>query len=222
MSEEKRILIYGDSNSWGYLDNGLGQRFVRRWPVEMHRFLSATQSVTLIEECLPGRTTGLPDPVMGSSYNGQLPFEAILLSHQPLDHVLIMLGTNDLKARFNRTAEDIAAAIVGLAQMAQSVPAGCGGWSSAMAPEVSVICPLIIGQRAADPNWERVDEWAGANQKSAALPVALQQACHAAGLRMFDGNEFGRSSERDPIHWDEDTHIRFGAGLAQALQPHLM
>ena len=221
MSDQKRILIYGDSNSWGYLDDGLGQRFERRWPVEMHTRLSAGQHISLIEECLPGRTTNLPDPVMGASFNGQPPFEAILLSHQPLDHIVIMLGTNDLKARFNRTAADIASAVVGLAQMARSVPAGRGGWSSALVPDISVICPLVIGQRAADPNWERADEWAGANEKSAALPAALQQACNASGLRMIDGNEFGRSSERDPIHWDENTHIRFGAGIAQALQPCL-
>ena len=56
---------------------------------------------------------------MGTAFNGHSPFEAVLLSHQPLDHILIMLGTNDLKARFNRTADDIAAAIVGLAQMAR-------------------------------------------------------------------------------------------------------
>lgn len=221
MSGEKRILVYGDSNSWGYLDDGLGQRFARRWPVEMQNQLSAVQQVSVIEECLPGRTTNLPDPVMGTAFNGHSPFEAVLLSHQPLDHILIMLGTNDLKARFNRKADDIAAAIVGLAQMARSVPAGRGGWSSALTSDISVICPLVIGQRAADPNWERVDEWAGANEKSAALPLALQQACNTAGLRMVDGNEFGRSSERDPIHWGEDTHIRFGAGMAQALQPYL-
>ena len=221
MSKETRILIYGDSNSWGYLDDGLGQRFARRWPVEMLTLLSAQHSVSVIEECLPGRTTNLPDPVMGACFDGQIPLEALLRSHQPLDHILIMLGTNDLKARFNRTAEDIAAAVVGLAKMARSVPVGRGGWSSAVAPEVSVICPLIIGQKASDPGWERVDEWAGANKKSEALPLALQRACSAASVTMFDGNEFGQSSERDPIHWSEETHIRFGAGMAQAIQPYL-
>ncbi|MBT6008566.1 MAG: arylesterase, partial [Rhodobacterales bacterium] len=32
MSENKRILVYGDSNSWGYLDDGSGERFQDRWP----------------------------------------------------------------------------------------------------------------------------------------------------------------------------------------------
>lgn len=221
MSDAKRMLIYGDSNSWGYLDDGLGQRFARRWPVELAQHLSAVQPVVFIEECLPGRTTNLSDPVMGTAFNGQEPLEAILLSHQPLDHILIMLGTNDLKARFNRTADDIAAAIVGLAKLARSVPAGRGGWSGDGVPDVSVICPLVLGRRANNPTWVRAAEWAGAQEKSAALPVVLQQACTAAGVKMIDGNEFGHSSERDPIHWDEDTHIQFAAGLADVLQRQL-
>ena len=40
MSENKRILVYGDSNSWGYLDDGSGERFQDRWPVEMDKHLS--------------------------------------------------------------------------------------------------------------------------------------------------------------------------------------
>ena len=107
MSENKRILVYGDSNSWGYLDDGSGERFQDRWPVEMDKHLSYDLSITLIEECLPARTTNLADPELGSSFNGEATLEAVLLSHQPLDHVLIMLGTNDLKAKFDRNINDI-------------------------------------------------------------------------------------------------------------------
>lgn len=222
MSDAIRVLVYGDSNSWGYLDDGQGVRCLRRWPQEMLKHLQRLMSIELIEECLPGRTTNLADPVMGASFDGQLPLEALLLSHQPLDHVLIMLGTNDLKARFNRTADDIAKAIVDLGRFAVAVPAGRGGWSSSTAAQITVICPLIIGQRACAPTWERVEEWVGANKKSAALPSLLERACKEAGLGYIDGNQFGRSSQCDPIHWSEQTHVDFGAGMAQALQNDLV
>ena len=53
-----RILVYGDSNSWGYLDDGSGQRYQNRWPVVMAGELAARgMPVELVEECLPGRTT---------------------------------------------------------------------------------------------------------------------------------------------------------------------
>ena len=218
MSENKRILIYGDSNSWGYLDDGNGERFQRRWPIEMANQLSQTHSVDLIEECLPARTTNLSDPVLGSSFNGELTLEAILLSHQPIDHVLIMLGTNDLKAKFDRSINDITNAIVGLAEIAKSTPAGRGGWFSDQTPNVVVICPLKIGQKAEDPNWDRFEEWVGAYEKSILLPDTLKKACNSVGLNMIDGNQLGVSSEFDPIHWNQEIHQRFGLKMAKAIQ----
>ena len=214
MTDNLRILVYGDSNSWGYLDDGEGQRSDNRWPIEMARHLSLSRSVTLIEECLPARTTNLSDPVLGQSFNGQLTLEAILLSHQPLDHVLIMLGTNDLKAQFDRGVHDIAKAIVSLAELTRSTPAGRGGWFADQTPGVSVICPLVIGPLASDATWEKAGEWAGAMDKSNMLAQILRQACNEASIHMIDGNQFGSSSVRDPIHLDQETHIRFGKNMA--------
>ena len=222
VSENKRILIYGDSNSWGYLDDGNGERFQRRWPIEMADHLSQTLSVDLIEECLPARTTNLSDPVLGSSFNGELTLEAILLSHQPIDHVLIMLGTNDLKAQFDRNINDIVNAIIGLAKITKSTPAGRGGWFSDDVPDVSIICPLVIGQRANDPSWERADEWSGAYEKSLLLSSTLQKACNLSDINMIDGNKFGSSSKHDPIHWNQENHQLFGQKFAKAIQPFLL
>ena len=110
-----RVLVYGDSNSWGYLDDGLVLRFADRWPVEMARALAAQgRPVELVEECLPGRTTNLTDPKMGDFVDGAAPFEAILRSHIPLDLILIMLGTNDVKAHFGRSTDEIIGGLMAL------------------------------------------------------------------------------------------------------------
>ena len=52
------ILVYGGSNSWGYLDDGSGQRYAGRWPRQMVSQFDAE----VIEECLPGRVTHGADP----------------------------------------------------------------------------------------------------------------------------------------------------------------
>ena len=65
-------------------------------------------SVELVEEALSGRTTDLDDfeidlpsvHLKGATLNGAKLLSAILSSHLPLDLVIIMLGTNDLKTRF--------------------------------------------------------------------------------------------------------------------------
>ena len=176
--------------------------------------LADGHDIQLTEECLPGRTTNLDDPQEGAEFNGATPLRAILLSHQPVDHLLIMLGTNDLKLRFSRQAKDIVAAQISLAEMAAATPCGSGGWAASNMSGVTLICPPHLGERADDANWERMAEWRGGRATSLALPPLLKSAAASAGFNYIDGNAYAASSSHDPIHWDADTHLQFGNGIA--------
>ena len=181
-----RILVYGDSNSWGYLDDGSGQRYENRWPVVMAGELAARgMPVELVEECLPGRTTSTDDAESPNGdpalLNGTGPLAAILLSQQPLDHIILMLGTNDMKVRFGRDAAAIAAGVMQLAAIIKATPAGHGGWDGKEPAALTVICPPELGARADDPKWIRHDEWRGGRAASQELPAILGPACAAAG-----------------------------------------
>jgi len=103
----KTILCYGDSNTWGY-NPATGGRFSRdkRWTRVLVQEL--VDGYYVIEEGLNGRTTALSDPIEGPHKNGKEYLVPCLESHQPLDLVTIMLGTNDLKKRFSLSAFDIA------------------------------------------------------------------------------------------------------------------
>ena len=214
-----RILVYGDSNSWGYLDDGSGTRHPDRWPLIMGRHLrDAGIDVTIIEECLPGRTTNIDDPQEGAWCNGLTPLRPILLSQQPLDHILMMLGTNDLKARFGRNATAITDGIISLLRIIRDTAAGPGGWHGETPARVTVICPPALGERADDPAWARHEEWRGGRVTSQALPDMMRDACIDAGVGFIDGNRHALSSPRDPIHWSAETHMAFGAGVAADIQ----
>ena len=83
------------------------QRFsdAERWPGVMLSELG--EGYNLIVEGLKGRTTVWDDPMApGLSAAGHL--IPVLQSHAPLDLVIIMLGTNDLKAYLGVSARDIA------------------------------------------------------------------------------------------------------------------
>ena len=221
-----RILVYGDSNSWGYLDDGSGQRYENRWPVVMAGELAARgMPVELVEECLPGRTTSTDDAESPNGepalLNGTGPLAAILLSQQPLDHIILMLGTNDMKVRFGRDAAAIAAGVMQLAAIIKATPAGHGGWDGKEPAALTVICPPELGARADDPKWIRHDEWRGGRAASQELPTILGPACAEAGIGFVDGNEFATSSDLDPIHWTAATHEAFGAAIAIRLASRL-
>ena len=110
----KTVLLYGDSNTYGTAPMGaLGdaRRFGAdiRWAGHVARALAGRAEV--IAEGHPGRTTVHDDPIEGAHRNGLSVLPAILESHAPLDVVAIMLGTNDLKARFSVTAADVALSV---------------------------------------------------------------------------------------------------------------
>lgn len=218
------ICIYGDSNSWGYLDDGQGRRYAQRWPVVMQQELNTSTGrlVHLSEECLPGRTTAYPDPQEGPEYNGLPYLKPALLSHAPVDLLLIMLGTNDGKARFEASATQIADNLITLAKIARRAPVGVGKWREAPPPQVMLIAPAHLGEKAKRETWPRYGEWIGGYDKLSALPDILQQkVADLADEHVFyaDANEAAASSHLDPIHWQAEMHHKMGRFMAQKLKP---
>jgi lysophospholipase L1-like esterase len=96
MAVMKSILAFGDSLTWGF-EAGTFQRhaFEHRWPNALAKGLNGKARV--IEEGLNGRTTVFPDPTATPERNGAVALPMLLETHQPLDLVIIMLGTNDIK-----------------------------------------------------------------------------------------------------------------------------
>ena len=96
------ILCYGDSNTWGYDPVG-NARFGPddRWTGVLRTTLGSAHSV--IEEGLNGRTTNVDDQIE-EHRNGRTYLMPCVQSHAPFDVITIMLGTNDLKERFHRSA----------------------------------------------------------------------------------------------------------------------
>lgn len=211
----KRVMIYGDSNSWGYPADGSGVRMVARWPVVMLRHMS---DVELIEENLPGRTTVHDDAEhMGETNNGLRYIEVALRSHAPLDAVVILLGTNDLKARFQPDADRIAANVGKLVQAIRRFGGASSVWDDPAIPPVYLMCPHVLSARADDPEWERVEEWQGAREASMDLWPAFQKLGEEMGLPVFNADTFVEGGASDPIHWTEASHLRLGQAVAHWL-----
>lgn len=212
-----RVLVYGDSNSWGIGAEGSGMRIAERWPVVMARRLG----VELIEDCLPGRTTVHDDPEMGgAAFNGRGHLLPTLLAQAPLDGVLIMLGTNDFKARFEPDATKIAQNISELVACAKSSGAGPGPWREGTQPWVGAIVPPALPAHVDDPEWERCAEWRGGRAASAGLAEATAKVLD--GTPIFDAGRVIAGSLRDPIHFEAEDHPGLGEAISAWAGPLLM
>jgi lysophospholipase L1-like esterase len=209
----RTVLCYGDSNTHGTMPMpGLGAmgRFGpdRRWP---GRLAALAPDWTVIEEGLPGRTTVHDDPVEGAHRNGLAVLPAILESHRPIDAVILMLGTNDLKERFSVNALDIA---LSLEKMVVAIRAsGCGPAEGA--PGVILVSPppiLEVGDLGL--------MFRGGAAKSQALGALVAQAAARQGVAFVDAGAVIGVSEVDGIHYDEPAQEALAAALADALHRH--
>ena len=123
-----------------------------------------------------------------------------------------MLGTNDLKTRFDPSVDKIAGNIARLVDTFAGMRFGNGPWADAPAPSVGVIAPVPLGQQADDPNWERYPEWFGARAISCAL---FQDLKDRLSVPVLDAGGFASASPRDPIHFEPDQHENRGQGIAE-------
>ena len=115
----KTIVCYGDSNTYGYNpENGFRYEYEERWTTILQKELK--DSAIVIPEGLNGRTTSFEDELRPGR-NGATYLDPCLHSHGPIDLVVLMLGTNDLKIRFQATPTDIGKGIDRLIKMIKSI-----------------------------------------------------------------------------------------------------
>ncbi len=200
----KRILCYGDSNTWGY-DPENGKRFPAdvRWTGVLRQELSS-DCFEVIEEGLNGRTTVWDDPIEGYK-NGKEYLIPCLESHRPLDLVVIMLGTNDLKKRFSLSALDVS---LGAAELVDVVRRGGYG------PEEKRSQVLLL----APPPVFEIGEWAemleGATEKSRLLAGHFRRRAEERHCEFLDVSEIAVSSPIDGIHFEAAEHRKLGRAVA--------
>lgn len=101
----EKILIYGDSNTWG--DNFItGERIPeeKQW-VNILRTKYGNK-YQFFQEGLPGRIAGNEETIK-TYKNGKDTFISTFRTNAPVDKIIIALGTNDLQIKYQKTKDKI-------------------------------------------------------------------------------------------------------------------
>jgi lysophospholipase L1-like esterase len=200
------VLCYGDSNTYGR-DPVTKRRMERdvRWPGVLQNTLGNDYHV--IEEGLNGRTTVWDDPIRPGYFkrNGAWYLLPCLESHCPVDLLIIMLGTNDLKALFSVTPYDIAESMGRLVEIA--LGSKCGRDDNP--PQIVVMSPPPLGNLS-----EYAETFTGGVEKSKRLAAYYEKVAKKYGCRFFDAGSIIQSSKLDGLHYDPEDHKKLGKAVA--------
>ncbi|MCI8584348.1 MAG: SGNH/GDSL hydrolase family protein [Lachnospiraceae bacterium] len=195
MGNVKRILCYGDSNTFGYIP-GRGGRYNRhtRWPGLLSDLLG--EGFLVVEEGLCGRTT-MFDDMTDPGRSGLETMEAAIKKRSPLDLLIVMLGSNDCKLQFQASAKEIAEGVGQVIERAKSC--GAGEFHVLLIAPAAMTGRIMQSGFGSEFNLRSVEVSGELAGEYEALAERLD--CH-----FLDASKVTRVSETDGLHLDEQGH----------------
>jgi len=212
----KRILCYGDSNTWGSVPAFCpGERWGPdvRWTGVCQKELGS--EFLILEDGVSGRTSIWDDPQCPWR-NGEKALGYSLLAQRPLDLLVLSLGTNDLKFT------DAAGAAAGLAQLLQKLCRAEEEYGGAVGRIFNGVPKiLVLGAIALHPEIRTLQPNSVFSQKyedSCRLSEEQRKAAEAAGVFYLSMAQRAKASPVDGLHMDAQAHALFGKAVADAIK----
>jgi lysophospholipase L1-like esterase len=201
----KTVLCYGDSLTWGYSAEGPGRHaYEDRWPSVLQSALGSDARV--IAEGLNGRTTAYDDHLASADRNGARILPTVLMTHAPLDLVIFMLGSNDMKPF-------ICGRAIGAKQGMQRLIDIVRGTAYPMGeepPDVLMVSPPPLCDTA-DPDFAAM--FADGIDQSRMLASFYSDLADEAGCGFFDAGTVAGTTPLDGVHLDAQNSRAIGRGL---------
>lgn len=207
---KKRVMCFGDSNTWGAVpEEGTRHPEQIRWTGILQRELG--KDYQIIEEGYNGRVSVHNDPVEGR-LSGVSYFAPCCDSQSPLDLIILMLGTNDLKARFGVEPRTIAFGFNRYMDVLKVTP------MAGNPPKVLLASPILIDPSYRDNAlfYDMFGE--DADKKSEKFAEAYEEVANQLGWEFFNAALYGKASTRDGVHMEAEYHEKLGVAFAEKVK----
>ena len=205
-----RILCFGDSLTWGDDPGCVGHRLPHRWPLSLQAALGP--GYTVIEEGQCGRNIATDDIPEGEK-NGMKYILPCLESHSPLDLVIIMLGTNDLKRKFGYSMQDVAWEMERFLQKVLCHRQ----YSSPTQYDVLLMSPPPLNEGLLTGWLGDVFEYEVGLKKSTALKKWYRELAERYEIGFLDAGEYCKTSKLDGVHLDDANQQKLGEAVADTV-----
>ena len=211
---KKHVVCFGDSNTHGYCAK-TGGRFDenQRWTCLLQKKLG--DQWLILEEGLSGRTTTFDDPIH-EALSGLDYIYPCLMSHEPVDLLIIMLGTNDTKERFGASAACIA---LGLKRLIAKAISTTDCWRDKR-PNILVVVPKNI-EKEYETTAVGATMGRGCAEKSEGLSSEYKKIAELMGCHFFDANTVVKENNKiDYMHLTKEGHEALASALASLVRKY--
>ena len=201
----KTIVCYGDSNTWGNVPNSdLRYPHGVRWPSALQNILGSEYEV--ISEGLCGRT--LKSNIASPEKNGINYILPCILSHEPTEWLIIMLGTNDVKDKYKLSTDQIAQNLKETISIVRGAEI-----ENRESLKILVICPpkIIVPKSGSNEQFKEGIE------KSEQLTSLYKMVAQETNSFFLDAGIFTQSSDIDGVHLDELGHLELARVVANII-----
>ena len=205
---KKRILLYGDSNTWGYISGSDNERYDEetRWSCLLQKELG--EEYVIVEEGQCGRTTVWTDPIE-NRMSGLDYLWPCLDSQSPLDLVVIMLGTNNLKTYFANTPEDIRDSMARLLDVVAFSQFG----REHRAPQVLLAAPVHVKAVPHEPAFGP-----RAEENSKRFGPLYRELAKKRGIAFLDASRYAYPADADGLHIARECHPNLARAFAEKIR----
>lgn len=198
--QQVRILCYGDSNTLGYISSSNHLRYGndKRWTKVLANFLG--DNFEVIEEGLNSRTLISNDLRPGKEgKNGYEYLIPCLDTHDPIDLVILMLGTNELKNTYNKSAKEIGEL---LEEYFVKTILNRKSQFKESYPKLLIVTPPVINEYT--EYCKKDNKYLGATEKSKQLNTIYEDL--AKKYNCYFLNNDGLDVGIDGVHLTEESH----------------
>lgn len=202
----KQILCFGDSNTYGLIP-GTKDRYP--WEVRWTGILAEgirEKGFQVVEEGLCGRTTVFEDELRDNR-KGAAVLPMILESHQPLEKVVLMLGTNDCKTIYQASAEVIGKGVEKLVHQIQAADENI---------EILLVSPILLGEGVGEEGYDPEFNQESV-ETSKGLKAVYEQVAKRNGCAFLAASDYAKASGADREHLDENGHRQLAEAVLQRI-----
>lgn len=208
-TDRKTVLIFGDSNTWGY-DWRDGSRIADRFTRLMQQ---EKPEWTVLEEGMNGRLFSCRDPWCDADGSRQI--DAVIRKHPHLDWIVIALGANDARRMYSSTSEQWKQSMrVFLDALEEAI----GRYCSDPKLKVLLVSPPIISKRASHSELCQIFFGESGQRILSEAGAILEDEAEKLGMHALRADRIGLTgNDEDGVHLEVPMHARLARAIVNAI-----